>query len=265
MNIACHVNAITYFIGLEVKQSRWGETKMCLKDLLTKCQVRLKIFFNTYQKQLSAAGAGLVLLTFVVREAVREDLKDLIAAIDQGVSVQAAPRDNLQLELQIEDIRQTLNRLSSNGGTEKTRRADLDDKNYMRLAGITANLRDLVERLPKSDQPPFELRLQTIEKTRNALVEEYPTIDDEGSPADSPAIRAQKQAALQNKLGETLDEALNDAYPLQREVLERALDVKKSETTYYTWCTRISYVTYSLGWLIGFLGTIFGVKGLAGE
>jgi hypothetical protein len=64
------------FIELEVK-SRY-------KLLFEEASITFHRFLKEHERLLSAVGTGLVLLTLVVREAIREDLRDLIFSIESA-------------------------------------------------------------------------------------------------------------------------------------------------------------------------------------
>ena len=111
----------------------------------------------------------------------------------------------------------------------------------------------------------YDTKIRVTDPNVQTIEDEYSSIGDKKSGVVSSQQKTTEKAAQLQVVEDNLSKGVMTAFALRNKVLERALEVKKSREKYYTWCTRASYITYPLGWLIGFLGTIFEVKGLAVE
>jgi hypothetical protein len=226
-------------------------------------------FLKQNERLLSAVGAGLVLLTFVVREAIREDLRDLISSIESAQSIYLVRADSLDvvsrlvaLDSRIEEGTEAKIRLGSI--TDLRRQQDADDWTYIRLNSTRANLADLIDRLPKQYRRQYTSRLGQLDASVKQIDDLYPAFNN-GISSTNPTQAQEDQAVrLLRNVEQLLDETYQKSFQLEREVLRKAQQIRKAKETVYSWCTWVSYVTYPLGWLIGFLGALAGVKGLAG-
>lgn len=225
-------------------------------------------FLKQNERVLSAVGAGLVLSTFVVREAIREDLRDLISSIDAARTVYLLRADSVEITSRLVALDQRIGegsgpRIVLGPITDLRRQQDADDWTYIRLNGTLANLADLVDRLPRHYRGLYMPRLAQLNASVKRIDDDYSAFDNGISPTNPTEAEKERAAARLLKIEGDLDSTYQTSFTLEQDALKAAQQVRESKETFYSWCTWVSYVTYPLGWFIGFLGALVGVKGLA--
>ena len=212
-----------------------------------------------HERLLSAVGAGLVLLTFVVREAIREDLRDLISSIDSAQSTYLVRADSVDIVSRLVALDARIAQMASakialGPISDLRRQEDADDWAYIRLNSTLNNLSDLVDRLPNGDRQPYKDRLGQLSAGVKTIDDKYPAFDNGISETNPTEAQKREAAKLLFDVEQLLQKTYQGSFSLEKDVLTRAQQERESKEHLYTWCTWISYVTYPLGWLIGFVG-----------
>jgi len=210
---------------------------------------------------MTVLGAGIVLLTFVVKDVYRDSEKDLVEDISQAESQYQSSSATNETLFQLDTIESGIGRLEKK---EIQHELTLDDLESLKMANL-----GYLENNRKN--------LETIRKLADALpTEGIP----EGLSVERRVIELYYQIAIERNRNEELwnDKTHTkvwiaeqyghywvDIYKitikvskLQQKVLARAeieLAVRQSEVKDLT---NVGYVLYPLGWALGLVGKLFG-------
>ena len=217
---------------------------------------RLKRFARRHDRLISFIGASVVLITFIVKDEIRQDLKDLVDSIDQAENVFMIRSDSRDLGEQVEHLQHDLR----DKGTKWRGLASSDW--YYR--SVTAELDSAVHLLAKTphgdefDEEALGLWSKRSEYMSSSLTPIAPLSED-------PIVRDKAAEARARKLKEKLWE---DVYLLDTKtrgfgarVVDMARKVEVREEGRYRVVKGVSYVLYLIGWGLGLLGTMFGAEG----
>lgn len=222
-------------------------------------------------------GAGIVFLTFVVKDIITEHLKATSEALNEAESVYTLHQDSdlvwtklIALETQLAALEDKLDPANPLSVEKTTRRLHHDIK---RVGDLTSNAKiwfeqvsRLLEKLPS--------RYKSLRIARDQLATEIKTVEDsvkaakaasgreapgKGSPSQSDAFSDEMReklqivnvSILQVKIGVFTDQ-----------VLQTVGTAQKRAETQYKWCTRASYILYAIGWTLAFVAQLRGAGDL---
>ncbi len=260
-----------------VPKKRFGK----LVDSLGNDFQKLGPFIKKHKRWFTFVGAGVVFLTFVAKEGVRDNLKDVVSSFENAQAYFALRDQNVQMTTMMTEIRSrvvTLNDKSlpkmpvgvsrvsqAYAGVEHTR------ETVELLGQSLETITPLAQKLPKDEKRDAELvectklLAQTRDDYLNAL-----------TALKGVLTRAQSSKRDLTKADEQLAESVAGAYiaverqaalriaALESDVLSEAPKYREEEEHRYAWWNKASYWLYSLGWGLGLIGKIYGVDGAAG-
>jgi len=219
-------------------------------------------------------GAGIVLLTFVVKDAWRDHLKDVIDSIDQAEADYSVREDNLALSKLLNNIYQRV-RYPSNQESDVDLIASGDSyqvylvvlKVQEQTASSLQLVSTLVEHLP--DEEGKQTLVKDLQRRSDALRDHLTTIEDIISrwsvTHTTPSVPAPALPEFQTIRHDT-SVLSSEVHTLERSVRKDAEEQKRSAEFRYELWTFVSYALYTLGWTLGLIGQIYGVKvGAQGE
>ncbi|MGA2608324.1 MAG: hypothetical protein ABSH01_12825 [Terriglobia bacterium] len=218
-------------------------------------------------------GAGLVFLTFVVKEIFSEHLKDLGGALNNAESVYTLHQDSdllwaklMEMEAQLAALEDKLDPAGPVSGKTVTNRL----QNAIKMVGdLMSNSKiwfdqvsRLLERLPS--------RHKSLRIARDQLATEIKKVEDAvkaakaASGSTTPGKDSPNQAAgISDKVGEVLE--LVNVTILQvkiavftDQVLETVRTAQKRADSQYKWCARTSYLLYAIGWALALIAQLHG-------
>jgi hypothetical protein len=237
----------------------------------------IKSFFRRHNTRLIFFGALVVFTTFVIKDVLREQLKDLMDSVESAHSIFVLRHDTSMLNFRLQYLQGTADALAdklvrskmvTQDGLRKdaTAKIVLLDEQLDNLFVYCDNVARLVEKLPEKMSMTHHLH-DLVDATEHRALhqrailehlregEELKTLDSKSSSVVGTTI-----LEIQNAIPQ-LDFAIMTYGEMTMREAERAKDVSKQ--TYGRW-TRISYGLYALGWGLGLVGKLCSVQGLAG-
>lgn len=219
---------------------------------------RLNHFVQGHRRLILFLSASIALATFIVKDGIRQDLKDLVDSIDAAEQVFMIRSDDREVMVQLGHVEQFL--------TQKNARWEGLRSSQSYYRSLTAELDGslaLLAKVPHGeeyDKKAIALITKRSEWMSNPLRPLTP-IPERPIPRDKSAEAAEKM--IEKKLWA-------DAYLLDYEVgtfgasvIDMARTVKAQEEHRYRVSKCVSYILYALSWLLGLLGTMFGVQASA--
>lgn len=230
-------------------------------------EARFKIFFVKHRRLMTFTGALIVFVTFVVKDGLREQLKDLVSSIDSAENVFAIRNDTAttatwlqRLQEQVDWIAEKikLKGTSYSGDMVERMHSSFEITNEMHesLAVSLDNISQLLEKVPGQQQnekkhKEIEDRLRDLREQREALLTIF---------TREPMSILWKIAPLLNET----EKASDDTRQLAKDVLAEAAKERKQREKIVNVTTWTSYVLYILGWGLGLAGRVYGVGGIEG-
>lgn len=207
-------------------------------------------------------GAGVILATFVIKDAMRENLRDLIASIDKAEDVFTVRAESAEL---MQRVNLLAPRDTRPEDKEKQAWARINSTwQYLSLIGWELdNVSTLVHRLPSPSAS--NQKLQGFQKTLDALRYTDGRVRTLFTPpGQEPSSNRQDELLkeAQKNLGDCV-ELLVDVREFGYEMLAQARNVRRAAEERFRWFTWTSYSLYGLGWIIALLGKILQSNGSA--
>ena len=231
------------------------------------------------KRLLPIIGAGIVLATFVIKEALREDLKDFVDAIDNAAGVFVIRGDFNSTAFQLRVIEQKIDRVEQ-VTTSPTKDPftllvvnqqmmifrELHDGAQNSLDNITR----LSQRFPADRKKSYQAetsKLSTdLANARRAFREEGVIIAGSSSRVGPDLVPTGEDRVSIANAGTALlnqtNAVLAAIQTLSTKILKEADDVEDSKQHRYDFLTKWSYVLFGLGWLLGLVGKLFGVDAM---
>lgn len=225
---------------------------------------RFKLSFVRHRRFLTFLGALIVFTTFIVKEGLREQLKDLASSIDSAESVFVIRNDGnatvrwlQRLQEQIDWIAEKIKLKGTTYSGDMIERAhsssEIIGQVHESLTTSLDNISRLIEKIPhqeasKSEVEKLQKELQELRDHRTAF---------------ELAFNREPSMDLVWKLGALLvsTQKLSDEIrDLARDVLENAEKARVRRERVVSITTWASYALYTLGWGLGLLGRIYGVE-----
>jgi hypothetical protein len=239
-------------------------------------------FLKKHPRLVSFIGASIVLATFILREVVRDHLKDLANSLDQAQSVFAiqgqldSTNQRLRWLLNHEDFEITLKqirRIAKSGPTFEDTKDGIDsllEQDISVVADLQAtqqNLNRLLRKLP-SNAYPTDLQgnddeLKRMKEERDGLETKMLACSNANDPTENCSLdfvnEIDKESdALDVKLfwmGRKLRKASGNT-------LEEAEKELQRREAWYSYANVASVFLFIIGWSLGLVGSLYQVKGL---
>jgi hypothetical protein len=226
-------------------------------------------FFKEHAKFFILAGAFVVFLTFVVKDLLRDNLKDLANALAETQLAFALRHDNLMLSDKLDQLDTRLDDLQNQSGPGKSvlskKEIQIRDMIYVgqginRMSWFELNhIESLVKKV--SNHAQFEQRIRTLNQqvgtlnsTGNALALSFQEGMDQHKDSqknyDAASDWVSNCQQAKSKATEVVDETLAAA----------EIELGRDEQ-WEKWYTRSSYALYTLGWALALLGKLYGAEG----
>jgi hypothetical protein len=241
-------------------------------------------FFSRHRRLLTFFGALIVFVTFIVKEAKREQLKSVVDSLEIADGVFAVRQDNYATHSQLSTLQKSFNKFIEKTAAHDEREKRLEiyrlvqDKREVldeRLSRVRSSLdstkalaaivpidNNLKQALSDAQQAYSELldRNNKINKSLpNLMMAEISVFNDKYRQSNEQVASAlfflEEDA---RGLQKTADAIAADTLALSEKQKAAA---EKSYEHYTLW----SYFLYSLGWGLGLLGRLSGIEGIAGE
>ena len=220
-------------------------------DRRAECATKVK---QKHKHLLPVIGAGIILLTFVVKETVRDNLRDLVGSIDtaqQGFELESQLNRILLAanmrprEIQIRDLE----------GAVKT---DIDDATayFAFTSSALRSAEKLVDKLPEN--PKQRKQLMDLEARLGGLDDERKKIQLQNGFVRTTFPDAQSLIRPAALLLSNTASLMNDVTVFQLALLKDAKDLRDYRDKWFTFTTRASYLLYFVGWLLALLSKIYG-------
>lgn len=228
-------------------------------------------WLNNHQRAVSTTGALIVLATFVVKDAIRDHVKDTVDTLDSARSVYEIHADNQHVYDELRMIGFRVNLIwdttperaayirkspQSADLSDQTRQSALEDEMKFQLNSAT----DLLNKMPHPDQAILQERksmlgqLDQLSKDDAAYSYAVNNPHQEGVDLDD----AEYQQGIDT---ETTGAAIADFAGHVLESFERR---KAAEDKLLTIATVSSYVLYALGSILTIAGRVYGLDTLDG-
>jgi hypothetical protein len=260
---------------------------------------RLTVFFRRHGRIVTFAGATIVLATFIVKEGIREHLKNLTDTVDTAESVFLVRTDLEKLRAEVGRSRIASPAIPADITPFQIAARDVDDchrsldvvRNELEIiAGLINKLPDqqtpiaitnngtLIEGfLTLNGQQPIPIWVtntwyggiktpeghwRVLEAQRKQLWKDEYAVRGLMRPDHSRDLDA---ASASRRLESVSFELVSNTQDFGFVILREAMKIKRGKEHSYDFFTNLSYGLYGLGWTLGLVGRIFGVPGLNGD
>jgi hypothetical protein len=243
---------------------------------------RVRQFFVAHKRWFSFIGAVVVFATFVSKEVLRDNLKDLVGALENAQTLFELRGDNASLRTQIFDLQVRILDIYDKIVTSKPR-SDFARDVGQNLGGIyevdeelrlveptLANTAELVGKLPPSDERAKALNRcrEELKQAHDASAEAKSTVQNLSASRKflphPPPFTNDEQGQLASSVGKAANASRavwQDVEESTLKIFEEARQYKEKKERQYKHWTLATYVLYTLGWTLGLLGSLYGVSG----
>jgi hypothetical protein len=221
-------------------------------------------WLRQHPKVLSVAGSLVVLLTFTIREAWRDSVKEEISGAEASLSA-------FQLENEILNTQNTLNDPTRTGPPQSAKEFAVALLNHQQKLLIdlsrTSASEEMVKRFPSTEAKEALSSANSASPPVSALLEEsqkdYQNVVKSSLSSDqSPVLQADRSDQAVSHQQAILEAHLAKAGSLVQENAHKYIDAKKKELH---WLTVIGIGFYMVGGFIGIVGTLADVRMNKGE
>jgi hypothetical protein len=243
---------------------------------------RVRQFLVAHKPWFSFLGAIIVFATFVSKEVLRDNLKDLMGALENAQTLFELRGDNASLRTQIFDLRVRIfgmydkivtskphSDFARDVGENLSSIYEVDDE--LRFVEPTlANTAELVGKLPPSDERTNALvhcRAE-LEQAHQASAEAKATVLNLSASRKfllhPPPFTNDEQGQLALSVGKAANAGRTVWQDVEQSTLEifgEAHQYKEEKELQYKHGTLATYVLYTLGWALGLVGSLYGVSG----
>lgn len=225
-----------------------------------------------HNRVLTFVGALVVFGTFIMKDIMRENFKDLVDSLDKAESIYLVRADIRHLETKLYtpqgDPRQLLKQqleqslITQQGGLDAllkhgNRIRDENNSRSLELENIlefSAKLHSHeIEDLKRNTQLARVSLDNELQQWRDDLMKSNYDSETPGSRNHLLAVTLPKMWEEERRLDTHID-------ALERAVLEEGRKLKSKNEYWYKIATRASYFFYGLGWALGLFGRLVDVK-----
>lgn len=234
---------------------------------------RLRAFFGRHGRLVSFSGALLVLATFLVNDIVRDNLRDVVGALDSARTMHTLRNELAEMSDDLDEIHTTVDSIDDKVGN--TKHGDDDDKTpaeeivdlmddngakNMRSLGDLARAYTLSKLLP--DHEAINRKIDPIYNNLQALVNA-----DESAEAAAitdtrdrlPTLKFASELTAVQVFNKDSEKAQDQAEALVKDILNSADSYTAESQKRYEKIKHFSYGLYIFGWSITLLGRLLGV------
>lgn len=241
---------------------------------------RFKTFVNRHSDAMTIVGALIVFVTFVVKEAIGDNLREYVQSLHEAQSVFVLRQDHSVLEREVRGLRQEVQALRPAVQQQDRQKLQFvresqdfeqSEKDYIAAGGSFIALLRLITDAPHNGT---ETRLLAISQNMERIDADAQKINSlfqsEGSFLEKRDMVEAKMLAQQvdeqlvpfgvetKNLLEVIDSFSKDQF---KEVEKKTEELETlSATTAF-----VSYVLYVLGWTIALMGKVSGIETVGSE
>lgn len=232
-----------------------------------------------HKKLLPIIGAGIVLATFVVKEALREDLKDFVDAIDSAAGVFVIRGDFNSTAFQLRVIEQKIDRVEQvTTSTTKDPFTLLVVNQQMMIfrelhEGAESSLDNafrLSQKFPNGRKITYQSEISKLradlEEARKAFREEGVVVARASSRIGPDLVPiGEDRISIANAttgLFNQTNSLLTSVQALSTKILREADEIEERKQKRYDFLTKGSYLLFGIGWLLGLIGKLLGVDAI---
>ena len=234
----------------------------------------IESLFRKHRRLLSIVGAGIVLGTFVFKDAAREKAKDLAEAVNSAqrdfllrddmrmlsTEIENAQREVIAVRMKLEPHGPEPKIIGGQPSLNMDWAMNLTGEMQERIVVDLNNTSGLLKAMPKD--PADSERLQRLYERLEALRHDH----EEAQVLLKQFHGTDKQMfdrlySLLKKLDPDARELSTDTNKFAGEILRKAGQTAEASERRYQRFAMISYGLYFLGWLLGFWGKLLGAKG----
>jgi hypothetical protein len=227
---------------------------------------------------LPVIGATIVLATFIVKDAWRENLKDLVDSIENAQNVFLIRDDSKAVTFQLRVIEQKIDHIEqvSTLTTKDPFTAIAVNSQMMIFRELQDNIETDLDNTTRLMEkvPGQEANRKTVEELKKRLViardsfrqsgvtiaRLIPTVTPDGVfPGQARQAIFDTSVDLSNKTNDLWTRTHN----LSATVLNEAASELQVEEKHFRWVKIASYILYVLGWTLTLFGKVFGIEELA--
>jgi hypothetical protein len=229
----------------------------------------------------SIVGVGIVLATFVVKDAVREDLKDFVDDLDSASGVFAIRGDFNMIAFQLRVIEQKVDhveQLTANPTKDPFTLLAVNQqamiiREWLDAAEITIdNVARLSERLSAERTEFYARSLATIRGQVKVARVAFraagvvaATAASRGNPDGTPALLDRTEIFRANTDAQNKTTTLvNATETISKAIREEAEALKLQKEQRYKTLTIVSYVLFGIGWILALIGRLIGDESISG-
>jgi hypothetical protein len=235
-------------------------------------------FIKKHKRWFTFVGAFIVFATFVAKEVVRDDLKDVVSGFENAQTTFALRDQNMGMTTTMTEIRTRVVALSDKslpkmpGGVWRVSQAyavveeTRETVELLRQSLVTITA--LAQKLPKDEKREAELVECTklVAQTRDDYGKALDVLKDvltraQASKRDLTKEDEQRMVSAETAYIEVQRQAALRIAAFESGVLSEAPKYREEQEYRYAWWNKASYWLYSLGWGLGLIGKIYGVEG----
>lgn len=226
-------------------------------------------FITKHNRLIVFIGALIVFATFIVREALREELKNFVDSIDSAEGVFVVQHENALMAGRLAEVLRFVT--AANANILKPPRPGVptidlvaEELHYQdgfdtvqRMADELAAAGRLLKKMPHSREDA--LALAGFQSQYDVEVQRFNLYKPPGSATSQLELEQAFNVivSIENKLW---DIEANLA-KFTASFLEKSIEVKERDERYFEIATWWSYGLYVLGWGLGLVGKLYGPKG----
>jgi hypothetical protein len=242
---------------------------------------RAKVFIKDPKHWFPFIGAVVVFATFIVKEGVRDNLKDVVSSFENAQTTFTLRDQNVRMTTMMTEIRTHVVALNDKSlpkmpvgvwrasqayaGVEQTR------ETVELLGQSLETITPLAQKLPKDEERDTELVecMKLLAQTRDDYLKTETVLKDiltraQSSKRDLTKEDEQRASSAAGAYIAVEQQAAVRIAALESGVLSEAPKYREEQEHRYAWWNKASYYLYSLGWGLGLVGKVYGVEGVAG-
>ena len=231
----------------------------------------VSVFLRRHSRVLIFVGALVVFVTFVVREGLRENLKDLVDSIDTAQGVFVVEQENQQMSERLaaifninEAMYSNINKLRTGGAllaideTAIGLHYQLTYDVLQRLDNEYAAAKRLLNKVPHDKK--YDIEVNELKWRSDDASDSFKSFRPAGTGSSQQQFM-DSFGVIQGIEHRALD-VETDFQSLATTVLRESMDKKEKDDGYFRIATWASYGLYAVGWGLGLIGKLYGVDGV---
>ena len=219
---------------------------------------------ETRKRLITILGFLILFVTFVVKDAIKEQVKDEVASLESADSLFTSTVETAAVFSMVVRLKTDI---SISMGRQDTVRSVIDQiEPYCLEATLKVrSLRRLVETLPEDSG--LHNSLDDLVQRNGSLIERVNKIEDELKKPEH--VERKLDDEPDNGLSQELRKLAFDVNGLLKEIsnvkvaaVQKSAEIKQAEQQKLKYYTYLSYALYGLGWSLAFYGRLTGVEGV---